>query len=306
MLALLLKILSVLGIILLLVLCVLLLFLLLVLFFPVSYQIQGKRRGSETYLCVKGRWLFGALRLAAAYPEPGNLKVKLLWITLFDSASGAKDKASGTGKKEKETAAEKTVQTKEREEYPQAESHSGKSPDKEAPEGDFSLEEHSTEKSFESFAEKLQGFILAKYEKILYTFQGFYDKIKHIWENISYYKAILQEKDTRLLLAHFRKRAGKILKAVKPRRIKADILFGTGSPDTTGYVFGIYGMLSPHLGKDVAVTADFGQAVLEGELSAAGRITTFCILRNGLLLAMDKRLWLLIEKLKAGRTKNGR
>ncbi|MCM1111843.1 MAG: hypothetical protein NC399_01170 [Muribaculum sp.] len=136
------------------------------------------------------------------------------------------------------------------------------------------------------------------FEKFLYTIRGICDKIKRIRENLAYYQAVLSDEDTKGLVNHGFVRLGRILKSIRPRKLKADILFGTGSPDTTGYVFALYGMLCAYLGDCVLLVPDFERAVLEGELYAAGRITVFKLVWNGLWVALDKRLWELISKLK--------
>lgn len=145
--------------------------------------------------------------------------------------------------------------------------------------------------------------ILKKFKKIKYTIRSIYDKIKNIWENISYYMELLREEETRLLFSHVLSRLGKILKSIRPRRIRGQILFGTGSPDTTGYAFGVYGMLSPFLGSRLLVTPDFTRAVLEGDIYIAGHITVFTIIWNGLKVLLDKKLRRFIQKMKAGRKK---
>ena len=73
---------------------------------------------------------------------------------------------------------------------------------------------------------------------------------------------------------------------------------GTGSPDTTGYAYGIYGMASAWLGNGICVTPDFTQAILEGEIYGAGHITVFKLLWHSLRVVLDKRLQLLIHRIK--------
>ena len=73
---------------------------------------------------------------------------------------------------------------------------------------------------------------------------------------------------------------------------------GTGSPDTTGYLYGIYGMLLPKLGKGVCVTPDFEQAIVEGDLKASGHFTVACVLFHSLRLVLDRRLRQLINKIR--------
>ena len=147
------------------------------------------------------------------------------------------------------------------------------------------------------------SFILKKIRKIKYTIRSIYDKIKNIWENISCYIELLQEEETKQLFSHVIFRLGKILKNIRPRHIRGQILFGTGSPDTTGYAYGVYGMLSPFLGNKVLVTPDFSRAVLEGDIYVSGHITVFTILWNILRVLADKKLRRFINKMKAGRKK---
>ena len=140
------------------------------------------------------------------------------------------------------------------------------------------------------------GKILQKFEKIKYTIHNIYDKIKEIWDNISYYMELLQEEETRQFFSHIRLRAGRILKSMRPRHIRADILFGTGSPDTTGYLYGVYCMLSPVPKVGVSVVPDFEKAVLEADFDISGHITIWVLAVNTCRIALDKRLRRLIRK----------
>lgn len=150
----------------------------------------------------------------------------------------------------------------------------------------------------EDQSEEAESGISAKLSKIKYTIQGICDKIKDILENISYYSGLLQEKNTAELWQHVKLRLGKIWKSVRPRHLKAEVLFGTGSPDTTGYVFGLYGMLSPLLGPEISVTPDFTQAVFRGSADISGHITVAVLLWNGLRVLLDRKLHLFIRKIK--------
>ncbi len=161
----------------------------------------------------------------------------------------------------------------------------------------------------ESRSEDARGGLLKKFQKIKYTICNIYDKIRGIWKNISYYSALLQEENTKQLYSYAKLCAAKILKNIRPRHIRADILFGTGSPDTTGYVFGLYCMLYPALGAKCVVTPDFERAVLEGRADISGHITVFVLGINVLRLMLDKKLRRFIRKLKkedAAQDKNDR
>ncbi len=282
-----LQILSWLGIILLALLVIALLLILLVLFFPISYRISAKKQLKEIQVSAKAKWLFGILRVNYMYPEPGNLMAKFLWFKIFDSSEKPAEKTKPTTAGEKECKNSKA----------DSETQKGKLKNvTENPKADKTAE---STKTAPKAAPRSETNFLGKVNKIKYTFRNICDKIKMIWENISYYLELLQEENTRELFSHICLRVGRILKNIRPGRIEADILAGTGSPDTTGYLYGIYWMVFPNQGPKVLVTPDFEQAVLEGNLSIAGHITVAVLLVNGLKIALDKKLHLFLEKIKA-------
>lgn len=302
MLSILLKCLSILGIILLCLLGLLLAVLLLVLFFPVCYRISGKKDSETLLVSARAVWLFGLLRARYDYPEPGKPLVKLLWFNIFPKhvkKTGAKKEKS----KEEKTQEEKTQGEKDRAEAKQAEKAQ-----EEKVQEEKAQEEKTQKKDAQASNPQGKDDSLKIFEKIKYTIHNIYDKIKIIWENISklreslaYYAELFRDEETKQLFSHAVFRFGRILKSIRPRHIRANVLFGTGAPDTTGYAYGFYGMLSPFLGTEVLVTPDFTQAILEGDFYASGHITVFTILWNGLKLLLDKKLRIFIRKLKAGR-----
>ncbi|WP_251209319.1 hypothetical protein [Acetatifactor aquisgranensis] len=163
-------------------------------------------------------------------------------------------------------------------------------------------ETHSTELPPDG-ATGFFGKILQKIQRIKYTIYNIYDKIKRIWENISYYIELLQEENTKQLASHAFFRARKIFKSVRPRRVKVRLLFGTGSPDTTGYLYGAYCMLSAPLGPGFLLEPDFEFKRLEGEFDIAGHVMVWAFVINGLKLLLDKKLRLFLKQLKKGRKK---
>lgn len=307
-----LQILSVLGIILLALLAVLITVLLIVLFFPVLYRVRGRKDTEHIELAARADWLFGLLRLRYAYPEPGKLTVKVLWITIFDSSNRREEreereeregKEEGEvreereGSKEEESKEAPTAMTSseiadmEEDPVPKTfEQTEGKQNEKETDDQDSKAIDESKQKKFTKISEKIA--------KLKYTILTIYDKIKKMWQNISYYMELLNDKDTKLLLSHAKIRLCKIIKSIRPRKIEADIVFGTGAPDTTGYAYGVYGMLMPFLGSYVAVTPDFQRAVLEGNLQASGHVTLAVLLWQAIRIALDKKLWQFLNKLK--------
>jgi hypothetical protein len=319
MLAMSLRILTVIGIILLVVTALLLAVILLILFFPVTYDVRGSKCGKELKVTAGARWLFGLLRMKYRYPEPGRVIVKALWFTLYDSGSAGeekeeKDPGKKAGAREKKgkkknpsPAVEEnaddggTACTEAARETEGAADCGRREADVVRTETDAST--GAVSDSDEEKGSGAAGSILKKFKKIKYTIRNIYDKIREVWENISYYTELLREEDTRQLFAHIWLRLDKILRNIRPRHLRADILFGTGSPDTTGYAYGAYCMVSSALGKGFLVTPDFERAVFQAEFEVSGHITLWVLSVNALKLFLDKRLKAFIRKLKKAKTK---
>ena len=324
MLSIILKILSILGIILLVLLGIILILLLLVLFFPVFYRVKAEKHSASTddmlessektplkqpvFADAKVWWFFGLLRARYKYPEPGALKVKFLFFILYDSGADT-DISSNTNSTDKDfDYADKSDLQKT--DSAKSETNTKTTSTVNTEENGVSGQPATEDRSLPEEANYLDEEELSAsqnkkiFEKIQYTIQNFCDKIKkafaklkEVKENIAYYKEVFAEEDTKELLKHALKRLGRILKSLRPRKLRANILFGAASPDTTGYVCAIYGMTSPHIGKHVMFTPDFEQEIFEGDLYAAGHTTVFLILWNLLMLVKDKKLWKLRDKL---------
>ena len=99
-------------------------------------------------------------------------------------------------------------------------------------------------------------------------------------------------------MKHAGKRFGHIWKRLRPRKLTVNATVGTGSPDTTGYLYGIYGMVLPKLGKGICITPDFEQAILEGDFKASGHFTAACVLFHSVRLLLDRRLRELLHKIR--------
>lgn len=331
MLAVILKILSIIGIVLLVLIGVFLLVCLLVLFVPVSYRVTGHKVKEETVLKIRMGWLFRLVRASYDYPEPACVRVKALFFTVYDSkkeaspmaakhktkknAKGSADgEMSGNAAQDKEQEKSKTVGKEQwdsktlttkkgqsdrkvlatEEEQPYGENASGEETDS------GKMPEYGNESGDDGFFQR----IFAKFEKLKYTIHILCDKIKEIRENISYYKRLWEREETRQVFQYALVRAGKILKNIKPRKWECSLVYGAETPDVTGYLYGIYAMFCPSLGSYyVDMVPDFTQKIFEGKLDAAGHITVFQVLWNTLLLLLDKRFRLLRNRLKRHKAK---
>ena len=146
----------------------------------------------------------------------------------------------------------------------------------------------------QSFFKKLKK----KIENIICKCKAICDKLKSIVNNINYYIELIKEEETKLIFGRVSGRVLKVLKSIRPRKLKADIIAGTGAPDTTGYLMAVAGMLYPCLGRHVNITPDFDNTIFEGKIEFKGRITLFVLIIHGIKLYMDKELVNLISRFK--------
>lgn len=324
-----LHILAIIGIILLCILGLVLLLILLVLFVPVRYRIKGNRTEDVLQLSVGATYLLHLLSVCFAYPEKGHVIVRLFGIKLYDSGrligeeseeevaarhkkeEKAAKKAAKKAKTESLTETEKTT-AESRTEAEQTTAESRTESERvlaekrtEAAQEDAKPADDSTAEGDAGKPSKKAGAIPVLIAKIKYTIASICDKIKsirdkvvNIFADISYYKEVLTDPKNTAFFDRAKKRVFRILKSIRPKVLKARLRIGTGSPDTTGYLCGVYGMLSPILGKNVQIQPDFEEKVAEGSFFIKGRITIFTILVQILKVLSDKQLRIFFKELK--------
>ena len=320
MLSVLLMILKVLGMILLILLGTILLLILLVLFVPVRYQIMLHRKvGEETPVTakVKATWLLHALNAAFSYPEAAFLRVRIFCFTIFRSDKPKKTIQKDNTKKEtvqkenvqKEKIQKETVKTVRKDEEKKADGQKNaeiKVSDENQKEKNSYIEENAPKKQEKEpkQSRKINKFfeffrkLWSVFKNIKYTIIKICDKIKHIVKNIQYYLKIVQSDTFHRAWEVCSGQVFSLLKSIFPRKIRGNLLIGTGDPASTGQILAIYGILYPLLGNHIDIVPDFEQQILEGDLLVKGRITVFKALKTAWIVYFNKDLRRLIKLFK--------
>ena len=302
-----LQILAIIGIVLLCILGLLFALVLLVLFVPVRYRIKGSKSEKEIVLKARASFLLHILTVRFDYPKPASLIVRLFGIKLFASGVKEPEQVKEKAQEPKQVQEEKQADARQKEEVDEASPQESPDTAESMLKADEAGQEDVQDEPEQKIVfwkhpviwlqDKIQK-IKNIFAKIWYTIKSICDKIKHIAENISYYKNILTDIDNQRLYKRVWCRLFKVLKSIRPRVIKADVQVGTGSPDTTGYLCALYGMLSPVLGNNVNMEADFEKAVLNGNIYLKGKITVFTLLLQAGKILLDKQLRTFIKQLK--------
>ncbi len=288
-----LQILSIIGIVILVILGLLLLIAGLILFVPVRYAVRAEKE-EKLKVCAKVYWLLHLLTVRFDYLEQGTVKIKIAGITIYDSKKPKKQKKSKkkTKTKERKENTDNIEATKK-----DADSKDSVQNEREAIDSEKAAEETTAWKEPEK-KKNIFRKIMDFFRKLKYKIKHFYDTIRNVKNNIEYYMEVLKDEQTLALLKNGKTRLVKVLKKVCPTKLEADVLFGTGSPDTTGYVLGLYGMLLPYLGNHVNITPDFETCVFRGRIFAKGRIRAITMFINALHILFDPNLKPVIKKFK--------
>lgn len=317
-----LTILKIIGIVLSVLIGIILLVLAAVLFIPVRYRVNGEKEGETFFVRAEAFWFMHILRVKAVYPKPGRTTVKLLWFTLYDSLGEQKTKKKKSRKtrktEQKEVQSEKIKESKE--ESIEKKQDLKEQTSLEHPEERKRLEEYRKQdvddgeetgkirgfiriiiKKITGFFEKIKE-ILRKIKNaaknIWYTIKRLCDRIVKIRDDISYYMEVFGEEETKQAFSLCRRELHRIWKNIRPARCRAELVIGTGEPDTTGYILAMHGILYPIIGNAIIIEPDFENQVLKGKLFLKGRITVFVLLYAVIKIYFDKNIRYFLKRFK--------
>lgn len=286
-----LQILAVIGIVLLVLLALLILTVLAVLFVPIRYRASGEKEADRIEGVAAVSFLYPLLSFK--WQRAGNenrwalrlLGIKLKGSPKADKGKTAEPEETDKGKAEEPGKADKSGEP-EKEEIKQPATSSVQNA--EAKDAARQTEETGTQKTDRTSSEK----------KARFTISGLCDKIENIRDNVEYYKERLTAEENRQFLKRTKERIFTVLKSIKPKVLTARVVCGTGSPDTTGYVCAVYGMLYPVIEDRISFTADFENKVLDGELSVKGKVRVATLLRPSIKILLDKQLKVFLKEMK--------
>lgn len=296
--------LSFLSVTLLVILGIVVFLILIVLFVPIGYKGVLLKRADVVQAQVKVNWLFRIVRVYINYEKGLLVKAYVLFLKIYDSNKPAKEKSRKKLNNTKERPKEKSQNDSDIKEETSDHDNVKEAVIKEET-GSVSDVNNADKKqddtecySHKSLVLKIITKIKTLIDNIICKCKSICDKIKFAVQNISYYAELLKEEETKLIFGRVLKRFLQVIKSIRPRKFNADITMGTGSPDTTGYLMAVAGVLYPYLGKHVNITPDFDNTIFEGRIQFKGQVTIFIIIIHALSIYIDKELRNLLIRLK--------
>lgn len=298
MLHILLLILKIIGIMLLAILALTLLFLL----FPIKYigkaQVDNKVFSGN----IKIGWLFRLIYFRMDFSnEDTGFKLKILGIPVINSKKQEKEKKTQNTKRDKEEQRTESFEdNRDRQIVPDSEIETKNIESLK----DSVNHADSTEKTIEEKQNQEDGTQKKKKIKILKKIKQKYtnirDKIKNTSKNTkdAYYKAkdtknFLKEKLTKEVYRYIKNIVLKLLRHMKPRKIRADVILGFEQPHITGQVLGYIAIAYGTLGinpKHIVITPDFEKKIIKGRIMFQGYVISGVVLINILKLYFKKEI----------------
>lgn len=293
------------------VILVLLLILCLVLFTPLKYSASA-----EKYDIIKAEgkvsWLLGIIRISFLYNDgKSSYKLRIFGadykklaeffakrakkkekkkFDLESTEQTARDESEGDNNEEKK---EEDVFPKEKEKHiykeykPSAEEStpSGKKEKTAEKEAGAEVEErhkevqkniqHSKDSGTDK-GKRASNAVISSIKEARKTVRNIKDKFKTV-------KEFIFSEITKNMLGVAKDNLFRLLAKIKPRKIKSDILFGTGDPCQTGEILGLAAVYMAMAGTTFNITPDFENRVLRGRIMVSGQIRAsnlaFAVLR---------------------------
>ena len=309
-------ILKIIGIILLAAIAFILLAVLVVLFVPVRYQVSIERTEEDGAppISVQGSvfWLLHLINVRFHYPEKPMLRARIALRTIFVYPQESTDSATSKKRKKKKT----TVSEASRDKSPSIAADPGRLPagQEQQNQAETDGEEQTGQKKrilqkLRSFVERIIEFwnlLKQILSNIQYTIRRLCDKIKDILHNIQYYKEVFESDVFQQSFALCRGELGYALRHLKPTKLKADWIIGTGDPVLNSDILAVYGVCYPLVGQNVRIVADYDAKHIEGTALIKGRIRLFALVRVAWRIYFNKNIRTLIRLLKKEAVTDGR
>ncbi len=138
--------------------------------------------------------------------------------------------------------------------------------------------------------------IISFFKNIKFKIMSICGKIKSVFSKIENLREFIARDDVKTAWKNGKALVIKLLQHVKPTKLKLKLKFGTGEPYETGKILSFICIFYGYYYKNIYITPDFDNQVLEGTFAAKGRIRGITLLIIGYKL-YKQRVLLDITKL---------
>ena len=133
---------------------------------------------------------------------------------------------------------------------------------------------------------------------VVSKFKDLSEKFASLKKKKDGYTKLVHNVRTKEAMRVFKVELIKVLKHLKPTKLKGQIIYGADDPATTGERLGYMSLLFPLYYDNIDITPDFSEARLEGDLFMKGRIRLGTIGWSVLKVIWNKNVKITIARLK--------
>lgn len=280
MLHILLMLLKIIGILLAVILGLILLVIFVVLFAALKYEVAAAADGDmkSVKANIKFSWLFHLISGFAVYEEQKlNWQVKVAWKKI----NVPKAEAEQSTEKAEEIAKEVTHEVVEETTAVFDETIQDVKNE--------SAEITESTKKNENTSKKQAKKVPFK-EKIRCSIQKISDKMKEIKNLKDKIVGFLTAENHKKAFQKLLKELLRLLKKLKPKKLKANVEFGFEDPYKTGSILAYLSMLYPFYGDNINIVPDFTEQVLKGNVFIKGYIRISYMVSMGIRLILDRNI----------------
>ncbi|MCI5621501.1 MAG: DUF2953 domain-containing protein [Lachnospiraceae bacterium] len=299
MVAILLLILKIIGILLLVLLELALVFIILLLFYPLSYRLIGEIPDMEhRRICFRAHWLLFVARFSLMLDETNEPQMCLRIFGIPVWRSPGKVRRSKKRKKivddpfEEEN--QETAVTEENQEA--AVDYDIQAQEIAVSTDDDQASEASVPHAVKRFFDKIRIFwrcIRTLPDRIQTFFHNLHRKSQDLGK-------IIKDENNRQAFGMLWTELLSLLKRYGPKRVCADVDFGTNDPALTGQILAVLSMMPFLFGRNISIRPDFEseQLYVKGTFDIRGRIQTYHMLGSLIRLYKDKKIKRLLKQLR--------
>lgn len=245
---------------------VLLLLLALLLFVPVRYVLWVRSEDAIQY-SFRFSWLFPLVYVKKTLVEK-NVVLCILGIPIYNLWGREKEPEKKSEKKPEKKPKEKPEEKPEKE------------PEKKTEETLPEQEEQRMQnKAPKKNTKKKKQPKKKKHKKNRFSFESLSGIIKFI-----------REEETKHAVVTLKKELCALLQYLSPSRLEGDFLIGTGTPASTGLLFGGISLIPAVYQKGLQLTPDFEEKTFRGEGKLKGRIRVIYFIRLVIRIYRDEEL----------------
>lgn len=292
-------ILKIIGIALLVILGILVTLTVLVLFSPVRYRFLAVF--PEKKITARFRWLAGIVSLSIWYPDSGRSYSFRIFGIPFNRLAGRFLKNTGGDAATESSDAEESSDVEDCSDATESRNADKQSimdkqsntEGQEVPGESIEQEEYDNKsiRKSDSPKEKTED---KDTKKIKGKASDIHHKIKRVKAGIKKVFLALRDQDNMVAAKVIKDRIILLLKYLKPKKIYANMIIGTGDPCNTGLLFGGISILMGLWPGDYTFVPDFDNKVIEGKAYCKGRIRVSVLLYHVIKLLLDdtvKKAW---------------